>query len=188
MGTLCLSLWWYTRWMLPWHEKRQDLVIISDRVLDRFPLADTSIFVNVLEHTAHVYYIYQAFLQGTVPCAPTLLSWIILIWSRSIMLYVCPFRVRPDARFLNDFVQEIVLGDVLPFENDLFFSGHIATNVMMGLTSSVQRSYFFWNALFIAFFMLFSKVHYTVDMLVAPYVAFVSYRMAVYCLEVFQTS
>jgi hypothetical protein len=169
--------------MLPWQEKRQDLVVLPDRVLNVFPCCNTCVLVNVTEHAEHIFYAYQAFVQQTVPAKQALLGWMLLCWTRALMLYVCPFRVRADARFLNDFLLRFVLGDIPPFENDLFFSGHVSGSVMMGLTSTVNRTYYFWSALAIAVCMLFSKVHYTVDLLVAPYVAFGSYHLAGYLLN-----
>jgi len=94
------------------------------------------------------------------------------------MIFLCPLKVLPHAAPLHDPVQRLALVNIQPFVHDLFFSGHVSACVTMGLTASVHPEYFFASAAAITVLMFFSKVHYTIDLMVAPYVAWGSYCMA----------
>ena len=49
----------YTQYFLPWQERRKDLVQLNDRILNRFPVFNTYIPVNLLSYASYVAYGYD---------------------------------------------------------------------------------------------------------------------------------
>lgn len=175
---LTITTWFYVQRMLPWQEKRQDLTLLSDRLLDAWPLYDTGYIVNGIQHFLYIFYFRQIVMQELIPSTPLLLTWILLIWTRMIMLYLCPFKVHPKVKILKDPIHDIVIEKNKTFIHDLFFSGHVSSTVIMGLTTTVYSEIYFIAGFLISLAMLWSKIHYTIDIIVAPYVAFGSYELA----------
>jgi hypothetical protein len=71
-------------------------------------------------------------------------------------------------------------GTGIPLNKDLFFSGHTSTLFLLGLTMPSRRwqTVFFLCAAAVACCVLLQHIHYTVDVFVAPFVAYASYRLA----------
>jgi len=71
-------------------------------------------------------------------------------------------------------------GTGIPLSKDLFFSGHTSTLFLLGLTMQARRwrTVFFFCAAAVACCVLIQHIHYTVDVFVAPFFAYTSYRLA----------
>ena len=173
----------YTRVVLPWNEKRTDLVELNDTLIQKFPTINTSLPVTLIEQIGHVYYWLHILYWKTVDTDVTMVAWMILLFTRTVMIYVCPLKAPYNAIPLYDVIQRLLLVDIEPFMNDLFFSGHVSACVMRGLTMTENSWVFYYSAFIIGVLMMFSKIHYTIDMLVAPYVAYGSYHMARFLLR-----
>jgi len=83
---------------------------------------------------------------------------------------------------LDPLVQVFGTGEVLT--RDLFFSGHTATLALLALLAPgrTSRRFFVVCTLLVAVCVLWQHVHYTVDVLVAPFFAFAS-RELVFALH-----
>lgn len=162
----------YTHVFLPWNERRTDLVRLHDPLLECLPVYNTWLPVTVAEQLAHVYYIYLG-ITGTFDQHVAVWAWITMIWLRCALMFVCPLKAPRGAQPLYDFTQKWLVVDQ-PFENDLFFSGHVSACCIMALTS--HNPVFFYTCAFIIVCMLFSKVHYTIDLAIAPMAAYCSYH------------
>jgi membrane-associated phospholipid phosphatase len=80
---------------------------------------------------------------------------------------------------LNDpFVQFFGSGDVLT--KDLFFSGHTATLFLLFLISEKKylKIIFLLCTILVGIAVLLQHVHYTIDVLAAPFFAYASYKLA----------
>jgi len=71
-------------------------------------------------------------------------------------------------------------GTGIPLSKDLFFSGHTSTLFLLGLTMQAHRwrTVFFFCTAAVACCVLIQHIHYTVDVFVAPFFAYTSYRLA----------
>ncbi len=71
-------------------------------------------------------------------------------------------------------------GTGIPLNRDLFFSGHTSTLFLLGLTMPSHRwqTVFFLCTAAVACCVLIQHIHYTVDVFVAPFFAYASYRLA----------
>jgi hypothetical protein len=182
------TLFIYAQIVLPWQEKRTCLVRITDIVHDILPRYNTSWIINVLEYMYKCHFLCHLLYWQTIDVSVFCLAVTFLMYARIIMLCVCPFKVSEQAFPLIDYSQKLVLWSVPFFENDLFFSAHIAMTILCGLclptNYSCYRFYYFLSAGLQGICMLFSKVHYTIDILVAPYISYGSYQLARWILTV----
>jgi hypothetical protein len=95
--------------------------------------------------------------------------------AMSVLPLEPPAGIIPLA---DPFVQMFGSGFVLT--KDLFFSGHTATLVLLALAVPHRRRKFLFAvlAILVAVMIVWQHVHYTVDVLMAPFVAYACYRVA----------
>ena len=165
------------RIVLPWQETRRDLTCISDFVHDLWPVhRDTSVPIFVIHHLAAFCFLVRALYVDTIDASVTMTALGFLYLTRSLCMLLCPFHFPYDCIPLRDtFIQFI---SPMSFKNDLMFSGHISTMVTLGLNDDMYNTYYFYVAGMVAILMLSSRVHYTIDLLVAPYMAYGNQALA----------
>ena len=107
-------------------------------------------------------------------------AYTLMVITRFVMMYILPLAPPEGILFLNDpFVEFFGTGKTLV--NDLFFSGHTATMTLLYLSASKKYKWFFLvDTIFVANCVLLQKVHYTIDVLVAPYVSFCCYKVVLF--------
>lgn len=128
--------------------------------------------VNLLEHPAELILTLQAYT--------------LMILVRILMMYSLPLNPPELLIPLTDpFVEFFGSGIVL--EKDLFFSGHTSTMFLLFLTSksSKLKTIFLAATILVGLSVLLQHVHYTIDVLVAPFVAYGCYRLVIYFNEKF---
>jgi hypothetical protein len=157
-------------------EHRQG-VILADPVLRLLPPVDLTwltfllIYVSILtcvlilvRSPQHLLLALQAY--GT------------MVVFRMLAMAITPLDPPPDMLALKDpFVEFFGTGRTLT--RDLFFSGHTATIFVLSLVSPyrfAKRMYALSTAL-VAICVLLQHVHYTVDVLAAPFFAFGSVQL-----------
>ncbi|MCF8243289.1 MAG: sphingomyelin synthase family protein [Melioribacteraceae bacterium] len=104
----------------------------------------------------------------------------LMIIFRIAAMYSLPLDPPQKMIALNDpFVQFFGSGKILT--KDLFFSGHTATLFILFLVSGHKyyRLTFLSAAVLVGFFVIVQHVHYTIDVIAAPFFAYCSYRIAV---------
>lgn len=99
----------------------------------------------------------------------------LMVLIRIVMMYLLPLNTPIGMIFLQDpFVSLFVTGKTLT--KDLFFSGHTATMFLLFLVVPKKyKTVFFLITLLVAIGVIFQKVHYAIDVVVAPFVSFVAY-------------
>ncbi len=103
----------------------------------------------------------------------------IMVLIRIAMMWAAPLDPPPDAIPLADpFVSFFGPSQVLT--RDLFFSGHTATCTMLALAAPYRwaRRLLAGCALTLASCVLWQHVHYTLDVLVAPFASYAAWRTA----------
>ena len=166
---------------LSWVERRPG-VVLADPVLALFPPRDVTwltfglvyiglltTFVLLLPHPRRLVLGAQAYA--------------LMVLFRMAVMAVTPLEAPPDTIPLRDpLVQILGTGEVLT--RDLFFSGHTATLALLTFLapSRASRRFFMVCTLLVAICVLWQHVHYTVDVLVAPFVAYAS-RELVFALH-----
>lgn len=158
-------------------------VEIPDPFLSLFPPIDLTwstfamIYLGLL---AGIYF----FIQRPQLFVHTLLTYTILVLFRMLLMYSLPLESPHDIIALRDPLVEF-LGSEKPLDKDYFFSGHTATMFMLFLLSckSKIKWIFLVGSILIGLSVIIQHTHYTVDVLVAPFVAYASYRIALHIVE-----
>ncbi|HCV44031.1 MAG TPA: hypothetical protein DGH68_11150 [Bacteroidetes bacterium] len=161
---------------LEWVEARPG-VVLHDPIVASLPVVDFTwpIFV----------FIYAGLVLGLVTLSShpfqlvlALQSYVVMVCIRVVAMYVTPLDPPQGLIPLADpFVQFVATGDVPT--KDLFFSGHTSTLLLLSLTATNRRlkALFAVCAIVVAVLIVWQHVHYTIDVLVAPFVAYASYRL-----------
>lgn len=162
---------------LQWVERRLGIVI-PDPVLAAFPPTDLTWLIFSLIYLS----IIIALIVYTREPDRLLLafqSYSIMVVFRIIAMYLLPLDPPAVTIPLQDpFVQLFGSGNVLM--KDLFFSGHTSTLFLLFLTAGSKRLkvFFLLCTIAVATSIIIHHTHYTVDVFVAPFVAYCSYRIA----------
>lgn len=185
-----MTLWVYTGVVLPFAEKRKDKILLSDPVLDLVEARDTSAWVNLVMYTAIFHFAIVDL--GTQALHATSWSHLLrstltpFVWShtlffiyRSCLLLSCPLHAHYNMVPLEDRLVRWMTGVSARhnFLHDLMCSGHISTLLLFAYHSQVPWLYIGGAVVTAAAFVV-SKVHYTIDLLVAPAVAHAVVSMA----------
>ena len=102
----------------------------------------------------------------------------LMVIFRAIAMYLVPLEAPETLLVLNDpFVQLFGKGEILT--KDLFFSGHTGTLFLIFLlTEKKTLKFIFLTSTFIvAAAVILQHVHYSIDVIIAPFVAYSSYRI-----------
>lgn len=107
-------------------------------------------------------------------------SYVLMVCVRFLAMYVTPLDPPTGIIPLADPLVQFVGSGAVP-TRDLFFSGHTATLLLLSFTAADRRlrSFFAVSALIVGVLIVWQHVHYAVDVLMAPFVAYASYRVAV---------
>lgn len=153
-------------------------VVLDDPILPFLPVADLSIPIFVIEYGAAVALIY--FLR-TCPyrLVVAFLTYGAAMLLRWMAISLVPLEPPPDLVLLVDPVVSAVGGGP-EFTKDLFFSGHTAAMSVFALTAPWRRQrWVFWClTVVIGVMLMIQRVHYSVDVFVAPVMAYLAWRIA----------
>lgn len=106
-------------------------------------------------------------------------AYMLMLVVRTFMMYLTPLNPSPGLIVLQDPLVEFA-GDGNAPTKDLFFSGHTSTMFLLSLVIShrwMKRVYLLFTIL-VAVCVVWQHVHYVIDVLVAPFIAYACYRMA----------
>ena len=154
-------------------------VVLPDPILALFAAYDSTWLTFAI--------IYSAVLLGLITLSfhPRQLllaiqAYVVLVILRIGVMYVVPLDAPDGIIPLKDpFVQLFGSGGVLT--KDLFFSGHTSILLLLFLTAKRRdlRVIFLVSAITVGVCVIWQHVHYTIDVLVAPFFCYLSYRVIV---------
>lgn len=153
--------------------------IINDVILNWLPVQNYSLSIFIL--------IYSVILLTAINLSPhpvlflkCLQAYCLLVGIRILCLFLVPLDPERLMIPLDDpFVGRLFYnGSVIT--KDLFFSGHVSTMFLFFLAIPFRNlKYLFIVATsLVSVFILIQHVHYTIDVVAAPFVSWVSYRLA----------
>lgn len=147
-------------------------VALADPVLARLPALDLSWPIFALIYVTLITAI-TSLARHPRPLLIALQAYSLLAIVRIIMMYTIPLEPPAGMIMLVDPLVRI-FGGGENWAKDLFFSGHTSTTFLCALC--VQRRPFkllcFAASATVATLVLLQHVHYTIDVLVAPFVAY----------------
>merc|ERR1711871_1159758 len=106
--------------------------------------------------------------------------------GRTIMMYLTPFKAPDSVLPIVDQIASASTGSAKPLVNDLMFSGHTSTCMVCSLALRPRpwlRGLWFLITFLVAILVVVQHSHYTIDVAVAPFVVFTSWRIVVYWLH-----
>jgi hypothetical protein len=162
---------------LQWVERRPG-VVVPDPVLAAFGPTDMTWAIFALIYLSLVLALVT-FSREPDRLLLAMLSYSIMVVFRIIAMYLLPLDPpSPTIPLQDPFVQLFGSGQVLM--KDLFFSGHTSTLFLLFLTSAAGklRWLFLICTIAVVASIIIHHTHYTIDVFIAPFVAYSSYRIA----------
>ena len=171
---LSATIWYtYATCILNWNEKRKYLTEIEDPIFQYVPRFDASIPVMIMLYISAVLFALNWQVWDTLQ---TCWTFNILFCTRSVILYLHPFKGHKSMIPLRDILLEKIQGTTTPLRNDLSFSGHVSTIVTLGLLVPHMRWFFWICGILTSICLICSRVHYSADCVIAPFFAFFAYN------------
>lgn len=174
---LAIILFIYPRF-LEYVEAREG-VVLNDPVLKLFGPVNLTWLIFSLIYLSLIAAIFR-FLKKPELLLLALQSYSLLTIFRIIVMYAAALDPPEGMISLNDpFVQFFGNGEVLT--KDLFFSGHTATLFLLFLISEKKllKYLFLTCTIIVGISVLLQHVHYTLDVVSAPFFAYTSYKIVV---------
>ena len=157
--------------------EQREGVVLNDPLLNTFNpinltwLTFSLIYLSLIMFFVSVFKDPQKLMIG-------LQSYGLMVIFRTIAMYLTPLDAPETLLVLDDpFVQLFGKGDVLT--KDLFFSGHTGTLFLLFLLAENKtlKILFLISTIMVGSAVLLQHVHYSIDVFVAPFVAYCSYRI-----------
>jgi hypothetical protein len=161
---------------LAWVELRQG-VVLPDPVLEWFSPVDLTWLIFSLIYIGLIVAVLSL-LRRPDRLIIALQGYTLLVWFRIGAMYLVPLEPPAVTIPLQDpFVQLFGSGHVLM--KDLFFSGHTSTLFLLYLTAwhPVLKKLFLACVVTVAIAVVIHHTHYTIDVYVAPFFSYASYRI-----------
>jgi membrane-associated phospholipid phosphatase len=154
-------------------------VVMFDPILDLYSAIDLSLpiffltYVVLLAALIALSYYPRCFIIA-------LQSYTVMVILRMISIYLTPIEAPVGIIVLHD--PFFLMGTGRVILKDLFFSGHTATMFLLYLTAQNKKiKYLLLICTFlVGITILLQKVHYSVDVFIAPFMAYCSFKMVSY--------
>jgi hypothetical protein len=160
-----------------WIDAREGAVL-NDPLLEAIGPQDCSLPMFIVLYGMLVLTVYSL-RKSPVVLFKTLLAYLIMVGLRLIAMALVPLEPPAGILPLLDPISQFFYPSAEPFQKDLFFSGHLATALL--LTFPV-RGALRWihsaGCVLIAIMLLLQHVHYTVDLLTAPFAAIIAWKIS----------
>jgi PAP2 superfamily C-terminal len=106
-------------------------------------------------------------------------SYLALTLFRMVTMYVITLEAPEGIIPLHDPLVDVIAYGGNVFNKDLFFSGHVATLTLFVLVEErpIYKRILLVNSLLVAGLILLQRVHYTVDVVVSPFMSIAIFRM-----------
>ena len=157
--------------------QQRDGVVLNDPILKSFNPIDLTWLIFALIYLSLIIFVITTFSKPNKLLISFQAYGLMLIF-RTIAMYLTPFEAPEKIILLDDpFVQFFAKGDILT--KDLFFSGHTGTLFLLFLLAENKtlKSFFLILTLLVGTAVLLQHVHYSIDVFVAPFVAYGSYKI-----------
>jgi PAP2 superfamily C-terminal len=160
-----------------WIEARHGTQL-HDWVLDKIPPRDMSLGVFGLLWGWGLWAIWRS-LRNPYIILHYFAGYAILALIRIITITAFPLEPPLGLIVLQDPISNQFYGDKF-ITKDLFFSGHTSGLLLIGLClyGKIEKWLVYVSGVFIGLFLMMLHVHYTIDIVVAPFGAYLSYWLA----------
>lgn len=151
------------------HIENREGVVLNDSLLKYIPAKDVSVLIFTVLYGMISFLLYRMS-KNTIMCLTALWSFIFLCLARIITITLVQLNPPVDIIHLAD-PCSILFYHSNVITKDLFFSGHTATVFLAALCLEQKRDKViaFIASGIIAVLLLIQHVHYTIDVLAAPF-------------------
>jgi hypothetical protein len=151
--------------------------LVDDWVLDRIPTIDVSNWIFLVLYPASLYFVFRL-VTNTTLCITALWGYIFLCLARMATIYFIPLEPPATILHLTDPFSVFFYGKEF-ITKDLFFSGHTATLCLLGmcLEKRIEKQIFFIGTGILGVLLLVQHVHYTMDVIGAPFFSYLCWYM-----------
>ncbi|MBS1667438.1 MAG: hypothetical protein JST58_08680 [Bacteroidetes bacterium] len=158
-------------------EKREG-VALNDWLLNRLPALNVSIFIFISIWAIALLCIIRMAQEPPVFII-TLWGYIFLCLMRIASISMVALNPPKDLRALIDPISNFFYGTNF-VTKDLFFSGHTSTMFLFFfcLQKKTDKAFALLGSLVVGFLLLIQHVHYSIDVLAAPFFAYICYWLA----------
>lgn len=157
---------------------------VNDMLLSMLPAKDCSVAIFILIWSCVVLATLR-FMYNPMLFIVFLWSYIVLCLTRIITITLVPLNTPPGLIPLRDPFSNYFYGQVF-ITKDLFYSGHTATLflIFLCLDKKYDKLIVLISTAIVGLLLLFQHVHYTMDVLAAPFFAYFN----VFCARKFLQS
>lgn len=155
---------------------------LNDFLLNQLPPMNLSAPIFFFEYSSLILVII-VILPYPERLVKALQAFILITLARTLTIYFIPLEPPRDMIPLMDPFANFFLHSRTVFvTKDLFFSGHIATLslVIFASPNKYVKIYGAIAMMLVGIFLLFQHVHYTLDLLFAPIISFVFYKLVLF--------
>ena len=163
-----------------WQERQG--IQINDVVLNQLPPHDFSLAIFILEYST-LLLVFCITVQHPDRFVKALQMVALITFARTMCIYFFPLEPPREMVRLEDPFASFFLHTHDTFvTKDLFFSGHISTLTLLMLISSNKyvKGWTLIATIIVGSLILCMHVHYTLDVIFAPVVAFISYKVVLF--------
>lgn len=155
---------------------------LNDIILNQLPPVDFSVLIFIIEYFTLILVILyllptpERFLKGVQ-------ALLLITFARTMSIYFFSLEPPQGMIHLQDpFANTFLHSKEVFVTKDLFFSGHIATLALLALlpTNQYIKTWSYIAIVVVSVMLLCQHVHYTLDILFAPVVSFVIYKLVLF--------
>ena len=168
--------------------EQREGVILNDPVLSLFSAVDLTWIIFALIYGCLILAVVS-FMKNPFTLAFAFQAYSFLIFIRAAAMYAAPFNPPPGIIPLQDpFVEFFGTGMLLT--KDLFFSGHTALLFLFFLIekSKLLKLIFLISSVTVGVCLLLQHVHYTLDVIAAPFFSYTVFRLVLKFKQIYPAS
>lgn len=154
-------------------------ILLSDPILDVFPARDVS---NFIFSTLYIFTILAIFniVPAPVRFLHGLLAYALITTVRFGTMYFISLEPPRELVELKDPLLSVFFYGQTPITKDLFFSGHASTLFLLFFFTPQQplRTILLVASIVLCVLLLVQHIHYSYDVLAAPWFAYAAYKIS----------
>lgn len=159
----------------------RDGAVLKDPLFDIFSAVELNVPIFILIYGSLLTCIIYLVINHPARLIVALQSYSLLVLIRMLMMYVTPLNPPASTIDLQDPLV-FIFGTGSKITKDLFFSGHTSTLFLLFLVTKNKRLkyVFLANTFLVGFSVILQKAHYSIDVFVAPFIAYAVFKFILY--------
>ena len=172
------------RYFLKWNEDREGSIVL-DPLIKYIPRIDCSVFITLTELMTGI---CCFFIVGWETFEIMVLKFALTLLVKNIMLFLMPMNPPKGIIVLHDPITDYYMNTVdKPLTKDLFFSGHTSFMSLCMFEAfivyPIAGIIMFIMTFLMGIMLLMNRVHYTIDIIAAPFIVFTMKNMVDFILK-----